>query len=359
MKFKALLAIACIAAAAASCSKTSGTTKIAGTAPEGFDEVNIVIEKYGIDTLVAVTGGKFACEVPTDPTEVGVIAAGYYQAIFIPDGTSLSVNLDGDATVKSSSKKSPQAKLAELERKSENFSNDFMTEFTAISEKEDISEEEMQTLAQELYESTLSNLVSYLEEAVYDNRDNAVSAIALSSLGDLLEDDEQLEYLIGTLSEEMQANTIVSVMQETLDYQNETAEGCMFKDFSGETPDGEAISLSDYVGKGNYVLVDFWASWCGPCKEEIPNIRAVYNKYNKKGLTVLSVAVWDDPEDTAAAAKQHGVTWNQMVNAGSIPTDIYGITGIPHIILFGPDGTILKRGLRGDAIEAAVAQYIQ
>ena len=139
-----------------------------------------------------------------------------------------------------------------------------------------------------------------------------------------------------------------------------TEEGSMFTDFEIEQPDGSIAKLSDYVGKGKYILVDFWASWCGPCKREIPNIKAAYEKYTGDKFDVLSVAVWDKPEDTAKAAAEHGVTWNQIVNAQKIPTDIYGIEGIPHLILFGPDGTILKRGevLRGDGLEETLKKYL-
>ena len=127
----------------------------------------------------------------------------------------------------------------------------------------------------------------------------------------------------------------------------------MFTDF-----EVNGVKFSDYIGKGKYVLVDFWASWCGPCKREIPNIAAVYKKYAGENFDVLSVAVWDKVEDTKAAAKEHGVVWNQIVDAQRVPTDIYGIQGIPQIMLFGPDGTILKRDLRGEGIEAAVKEAL-
>ena len=148
-------------------------------------------------------------------------------------------------------------------------------------------------------------------------------------------------------------------MNQRLEIWKKTAEGQMFTDFTIEQPDGTKASLSDYVGKGKYVLVDFWASWCGPCRGEIPNIKELYDKYHAKGLDVLGVAVWDKPEDTQAAIKELGIVWPQIINAQQIPTELYGIQGIPHIILFAPDGTIAARDLRDEAMKEKVAEVMK
>ena len=139
-----------------------------------------------------------------------------------------------------------------------------------------------------------------------------------------------------------------------------TAVGEPFVDFTIEKGnlDGTPVSLSDYVGKGQYVLVDFWASWCVPCRMEAPVIAEVYNKYKGDKFNVVSIAVWDNRDATIRAIEEDGSTWSQILDANTIPTELYGIQGIPHIMLFGPDGTIIARDLRGYKLKETVAEVM-
>ena len=139
-----------------------------------------------------------------------------------------------------------------------------------------------------------------------------------------------------------------------------TAEGKKFTDFEVPADDGTVQKLSDYVGKGKVTLVDFWASWCGPCRAEIPKLQALKSKYGYK-FDVLGVAVWDNPDDTRKAMEQMEITWPVIIGTQQLnePTDLYGIKGIPHIIIFGPDGTILSRGLTGDDLATKLAEVLK
>ena len=135
----------------------------------------------------------------------------------------------------------------------------------------------------------------------------------------------------------------------------ETGEGKMFKDFEVSYND-ETFKLSDVVGKGKYVLVDFWASWCGPCRGEIPNLKRIHKEFAPKGLEVIGIAVWDEPDATKKAIEELEIPYKNVLNAQSVPTDLYGIPGIPCIILFGPDGTIVSRGAREEGLYNVVKE---
>ncbi len=134
-----------------------------------------------------------------------------------------------------------------------------------------------------------------------------------------------------------------------------TSGGRSYVDFEVEH-DGKTYKLSDYVGYGRPVLVDFWARWRRPCMQEINGtLKDIYAEYADKGLDVLGVAVWDEPANTEAAIKRAEIPWPCILNAQTIPTDAYGIAGIPCIILFAPDGTIVCRDLQGDELKQAVS----
>ncbi len=208
----------------------------------------------------------------------------------------------------------------------------------------------------------LEALMNIYRDGITTNKDNYVGAQILSMVA--REFYGELAELDSVMAEVKYAKDIKALQNLRASYEKAeaTKEGKMFVDFTGLTVDGNASKLSDYVGKGKYVLVDFWASWCGPCKGEIPNLMDLHNRFNGEKFTVLGVNVWDKESDFKASLEEEGIAYPQIFipkdNADNA-TELYGINGIPQIILFAPDGTIVKRNLRGEEMKNFVAEQLK
>lgn len=133
--------------------------------------------------------------------------------------------------------------------------------------------------------------------------------------------------------------------------------GAVAPDFTFPNLDGKMVSLKDLRGK--LLIVDFWASWCGPCRQETPNIKAVYEKYKDKGLEVLSVSIDKKESDWRKAVEEDKLTWLQLnaKDSKKLMQD-YQFSGIPYIILIDKDGKFVAKNIRGEKIEAAVKKAL-
>ncbi|MBQ8450940.1 MAG: AhpC/TSA family protein [Bacteroidaceae bacterium] len=194
--------------------------------------------------------------------------------------------------------------------------------------------------------------------AIEENKDNIFGALVFAMTAG---DYNSIEELDSAAANVKYADVFkqVTEQRESLKALEATKEGAMFTDFAGKNIDGTVAKLSDYVGKGKYVLVDFWASWCGPCRGEIPNLVELQKKFGGKNFTVLGVNVWDQEAEFKKALESEGINYPQLyASDNQDATTIYGIKGIPQIMLFGPDGTIVKRNLRGEAMKKFVAEQL-
>ena len=350
------------------CSPKSGnTTRVAGqfadNAPEAvrlvrgyydglFDEEHFV---SFFDTTVAVVNGRFEVEIPKFMTTMTELMVGNDAFGFISDGSTITIDPEAHTAV-SSDEDGPHSRYMDFARRW----NDYQVRIAGFG-----ADMEARTRYQD---ENLGSLLEYTKETARNNPDSFLGLLALQTLHlyQLGVRPEEMLSMVNGLSDEIKSDPMSSGMYSELSNLYgawvKTLEGRPFMDFTvvqdPERPETSTVKLSDYVGKGKYVLVDFWASWCGPCKAEMPNLISVYNTYHGDNFDMLSVAVSDKPEDTVKAAKELGIVWDQIVNAQRIPGDTYGFNAIPLAILFGPDGTILKRDLRGDQVGEAVKEVL-
>ena len=151
-------------------------------------------------------------------------------------------------------------------------------------------------------------------------------------------------------------------IQQHLDLMKKVEVGQRFTDFTMQNADGKQVSLSDYAGKGKYVLIDFWASWCGPCIKEIPDLVKLYNKYRNKNFEIVGVSLDQDKEAWLKTIIQYNMKWPQMSDMKGWENQaalLYGVSGIPYTVLLNPEGIIVEKGLRGEKLEKTLQQLLK
>lgn len=169
-----------------------------------------------------------------------------------------------------------------------------------------------------------------------------------------------IEECLSYMDPSMKDNSNVKIAQKRIDDKRGTMVGYKATNFSQADPNGKMVSLSDF--KGKYVLVDFWASWCRPCRMENPNVVAAFQKYKDKGFTILGVSMDSNREPWLAAIQQDRLTWTQVSDLkgwGNEVGKLYGVTGIPQNFLIDKEGKIVATNLRGAALEEKLAEVLK
>ncbi len=365
MKLRNILSAAAIVLAVA-CGPGGKKTVISGTLPLDYQFIDTLSVFFEDSLLVSMpvdtVSGAYKIEVPVDITKLGILATPYFQTPFVSDGSALTLSLKAEENPKLVAAPGGEigltGRLNNYMKAMMDIQMEVMAEMPQY-DPDEFTEAEMMAKAAELLEPYKPKIKDLNVNAIRENSDNVIAVYVLMSS----EMDQDFPALLQGLSPEIKARKDVKLLLDQLSSAGATSPGGRFFDFEASLDpnnlEGTRVHLSDYVGKGKFILLDFWASWCGPCRAEVPYIKAAYEAHIGDNFDVVSVALNDDPDDSAVAAVDLGIVWNSLIGAGTKPGELYGINTIPHLILFAPDGTILARGFRGAEIEETLAKFLQ
>ena len=301
---------------------------INGTITDPVDTVRLVHMTNGVLDVAAVKNGTFTLQCPIDPEfTVSILRGDNYDPInLIPDTKKITVSMKDNIPVVAGSPLSEE--LQALQQWCMN------TFFDAPNAE------------------TMKKIAEHCREVYLVHKDDAIAPQAMSFLIDQIDKDDFIA-LYEQAGKAIQADANIGGYYEYL--KSSPDESVIRLLENGEFLEVKGV-FEDYVGQGQYTLVDFWASWCGPCRAETPNMVAVYEKYRDKGLVVIGVPVNDQLDATKKALVDLGIHYPQVLDPSLRVAEQFNITGIPHIILFDPDGSIVAEGLRGTQIEATVSK---
>ena len=220
---------------------------------------------------------------------------------------------------------------------------------------------------QALTDALSKELSATITTHIKKNIKNPIGAFLISTTGQMC-DPEEIYNVVDSVPEayrDERFKRFCKQFKESLITKNgalNTQVGNSYINFELKNPEGNKILFSDIVEKNKYTLLDFWASWCGPCRKAMPQIKEIYEKYGKKGLAVVSLSLDTDGEAWKKAIDELGMTWTQLCNPDGGSREVgqaYGIEFIPTMLIISQDGKIAARGLEGEALAKKIEELMK
>lgn len=357
---KLLLSIVAASMTLAACNAQSGY-KVTGTV-EGMPDGKAIIATVNgssLDTLAKadVKNGSFEFTGNvSEPTGAYIMVIGQRGAIpFMLENANITVNAgQAGLTVTGSEGQKIYDQFMAINTTTQQEAMKLQQEYQAAN-----GDQAKMQAVQEAYAKLMTDAQAKETELIKANPDSYVSTfVIVSSMGQM--EYEQLKERYNLLGEKAKASAQGKAIAAQIAKLESTAIGQIAPNFTITTPEGESISLYDI--KGKVKLIDFWASWCGPCRGENPHVVEIYKEYHPKGLEIFGVSLDNNKEAWVKAIADDGLVWkhgSDLKGWQSAPAKLYSVTGIPHTILLDENNKIIAKNLRGDELKQKIAELLK
>lgn len=209
------------------------------------------------------------------------------------------------------------------------------------------------------WEKIVENQMTALKNGITENKDNLIPVYFIFNYMEVL----GIDFIDNFLKDyPYKDDALLTNVYKMIEGEKRKSKGATFIDFELPDTNGKIHKLSEYAGKGNYVLVDFWASWCGPCRMEMPNVKKVYDRFHEKGFEIVGVSLDNDKKAWTDAINKMQMTWPQLSDLKAwkcSAAQLYYIKSIPATLLIGPDGKIVASNLRGEELIKKIEELYQ
>ena len=370
MKHLSVILLAAAVFGSLNCSGNNAKYEVSGVnAPEDGVSVFLVdrLTASSIDSAIVADGTfKMAGKAAKDAFLMVDIEGSDWSYPLFNDGTPVQINL-ADSTLTGSDLNVKLTECDKLNSDAYHDLSDCVEEFLALSEEErDAAEDEFT----EKYETVFQKYADTKMGIIEDNMDNLIPVAFIENVpevfgfekfNELVSSDAPFAKHPFVLDLKRSADE-ANAKEKAVDDAKQAFVGKKFIDLEEADTNGKMHKLSEYVGKGNWVLVDFWASWCGPCKAEMPNVVAAYKKYHDKGFEVIGLSFDRDKEPWEKAIVEWNMPWIHLSDLKYWQSEagrVYAVNSIPDNLLIDPDGIIVARGLRGPALEEKLAEIFK
>jgi len=309
-----------------------------------------------LDSVFLADGNKFKFErAATQPRLLSVAIGNNKYPVILTPGEKLTLRADmhdpENYVVEGSELSSALQEFAPYKRRKDFVQDSLQAAFAKATTNRTANE--IESLRMDYLTSFKKKLADYTQQVVTfaNQHQNLAGFYAISTLDPEVAEAEILAYA-DEIKDKFTENRYVSQFKEEAEKLKKLAVGQPAPDFESYTPNNKAVRLADF--KGKYTLIDFWASWCAPCRQENPNIVKQYHAFKDKGFTVLGVSLDNNPGSWMRAIESDKLEWTQVSDLQAWSSDLvttYRITAIPTSYLVDPEGKIVAKNLRGKELE--------